>query len=291
MSTGIVRVRTSASAARIHQALTTAADLEVWLAEHAFVDLGQGQFEFWGRYTPEGERGRQKLLSADSSSVTFSWFLHGTDYTITLGVEERDGQTLIAATQSPYPEWGEGIDDEGRAGVVQTFWSLALANLVEHVEGRPVFARCDFSTPEQRIDVDIAASPEAIIGALTDPDVFARWFGARAEIEPYVGGRWAMGSFEDNPHPAKILALDSSQFTLEFPDRMVSSWELAESGGKTHLTFVQSGFDAGNPPYGSWMGWLSGFADMKRMLELPDWRPMWHSYEIPGLPDGVLVLE
>ena len=61
MSTGIVRVRTTAPAARVHEALTTAEGLRAWLAEHAAVDLEQGTFEFWGRYTPEGERGRQKL--------------------------------------------------------------------------------------------------------------------------------------------------------------------------------------------------------------------------------------
>lgn len=292
MSTGVVRVRTTASPARVFQALTEADDLRVWLAEHADVDLGHGVYEFWGRYTPEGERGRQKLLEATSSSVRFSWLLHGIDYTIELGVEERDGQTVIVASQSPYPDWGAGIEDEGKAGVVQTFWSLSLANLVEHVEGRPVFALCDFSTPEQRIEVDIAATPAAIIHALTDEDVFARYFGARCSIEPRVGGRWAMGgSLEDEPNPAKIVALDSERFTLEFPDGMVSDWQLKGSEGRTRLTFVQSGFDPADPPYGSWMGWLSGFADMRRMLELPDWRPMWHSYEAPGLPDGVLVYE
>lgn len=291
MSTGTVRVRTKAQAARVHQALTRAEDLQVWLAEHAHVDLGQGVYEFWGRYTPEGERGRQKLLEFDDTSVKFSWFLHGTDYTVELGVEERDGQTLVAVTQSPYPAWGEGVHDEVHAGVVQTFWPLVLANLVEHVEGRPVFGFCDFTTSEQRFETDIAAPAASIIDALTDADVFARWFGARMEIEPYVGGRWSMGSFEEDETPAKILALDEEHFAIEFADGMVSSWELAESGGKTHLTFVQSGFDAAKPPYGSWMGWLSGFADMKRMLELPEWRPMWHSFDIPGMPDDFLVLE
>ncbi|GGM78200.1 hypothetical protein GCM10011609_12530 [Lentzea pudingi] len=291
MSTGIVRVRTSADPATAYRALTTADDLRVWLAEHADVDLEHGVYEFWGRYTPDGERGRQKLLDVTSSSVRFSWLLKGTEYTIELGVEERDGQTLIVATQSPYPEWGAGIEDEGGAGVIHTFWSLTLANLVEHVEGRPVFALCDFSTPEQRIEVDIAAPPAAIINALTDADVFARYFGARCSIEPHVGGRWAMGSFEEEPNPAKIIALDEERFAIEFPDGMVSSWELKGSEGKTRLTFVQSGFDVTDPPYGSWMGWLSGFADMRRMLELPSWRPMWHSYEAPGLPNGVLVLE
>ncbi|MET9227975.1 SRPBCC family protein [Lentzea sp. NPDC003310] len=291
MSTGVVRVRTSATPARIHQALTTADDLRVWLAEHADVDLGQGVYEFWGRYTPEGERGRQKLLEVTSSSVRFSWQLFGEEHTVELGVEERDGQTLIVASQSPYPDWGLGVEDEGRSGVLQTFWSLSLANLVEHVEGRPVFALCDFSTPEQKVEVDIAAPPADIIHALTDPDVFARYFGARCSIEPHVGGRWAMGDDLEDEHAAKILALDEERFAIEFPDGMVTSWELAASEGKTRLTFVQSGFDVSSPPYGSWLGWLSGFADMRRMLELPSWRPLWHSYEAPGLPDGALVLE
>jgi uncharacterized protein YndB with AHSA1/START domain len=288
MSTGTVRVRTSAPAARIYEALTTAEGLQTWLAEHAHVDLEGGQFEFWGRYTPEGERGRQKLLSYDDTSVRYSWQLYGTEYTVELAVEQGDGETLIAVAQTPYPNWGVGDD---QAEVLQTFWPLALANLVEHVEGRPVFGFCDFTTAEQRFETDIAATPAAIIDALTDPDVFARWFGARIEIEPHVGGRWTMGSFEENEHPAKIIALDEAHFALDFQEGMVASWELKGSEGRTHLTFVQSGFDAGSPPYGAWMGWLSGFADMKRMLELPNWRPMWHSYDIPGLPDGVLVLE
>ena len=288
MSTGTVRVRTSAPPSRIYEALTTAEGLQTWLAEHAHVDLEGGQFEFWGRYTPDGERGRQKLLGFDDTSVRFSWQLFGTEYTVELAVEQRDGETLVAVAQTPYPSWGLG--DE-QSEILQTFWPLVLGNLVEHVEGRPTLGFCDFTTPEQRFEFDIAATPAAVIDALTDPDVFARWFGARMEIEPHVGGRWTMGSLEDNPNPAKIIALDEAHFALDFQEGMVASWELKGSEGRTHLTFVQSGFDTGNPPYGAWIGWLSGFADLRRMLELPNWRPMWHSYDIPGLPDGVLVLE
>ena len=288
MSTGVVRVRTTAPTARIHEALTTAEGLRTWLAEHAAVDLAQGTFEFWGRYTPEGERGRQKLLSVDDTSVSFSWLLYDEEYTVSLAIEQRDGETVVAMTQSPYPSWGPGDD---QAEVVQTFWALVLANLVEHVEGRPVFGFCDFSSPEQRFETDIAATPKAVIDALTDPDVFARWFGARMEIEPHVGGRWTMGSLETDESPAKIVALDEEHFELAFPHGMVSSWELKGAEGRTHLTFVQSGFDPANPPYGPWLGWLSGFADLKRMLEVPNWRPMWHSMEMPGLPEGALTLE
>ncbi|SDG32692.1 Polyketide cyclase / dehydrase and lipid transport [Lentzea fradiae] len=288
MTTGTVRVRTTAPAAKVREALTSADGLRTWLAEHAHVDLEGGEYEFWGRYTPEGERGRQKLLGFDDTSVRFSWLLYDTEYTVEIAVEERDGETVVAVAQSPYPAWGTGED---RDEVLQTYWPLALANLVEHVEGRPVPGLCDFGSPEQRYELDIAAAPAAVLDALTDPEVFARWFGARMEIEPHVGGRWAMGSLADEPNPAKVVALDEERLALEFPGGMVASWELEGSEGKTRLTFVQSGFDPAAPPYGPWLGWLSGFADLRRMLELPDWRPMWHSFDLPGLPDGVLVLE
>ena len=37
----------------VHAALTDAAALRVWLAEHAEVALPD-RYEFWGRYTPDG---------------------------------------------------------------------------------------------------------------------------------------------------------------------------------------------------------------------------------------------
>ena len=53
-STMLLRVRAAAPLARVWQALTSASQLEVWLAEHAEVDLPRA-FTFWGRYTPDGD--------------------------------------------------------------------------------------------------------------------------------------------------------------------------------------------------------------------------------------------
>ena len=47
------------------------------------------------------------------------------------------------------------------------------------------------------------------------------------------------------------------------------------SGGKTRLTFVMSGFDEANPPYGAWLGWLSGVASLRRFNEQKDWQSIW----------------
>ena len=48
----------------VYAALTDAAALRVWLAEHAEVALPD-RYEFWGRYTPDGAEPHQRLLHAD----------------------------------------------------------------------------------------------------------------------------------------------------------------------------------------------------------------------------------
>ena len=45
----------------------------------------------------------------------------------------------------------------------------------------------------------IDAAPEAVFDSMTQPEQFHRWFGANVDIEPYVGGRFAMGGFELDP--------------------------------------------------------------------------------------------
>ena len=44
----------------VYAALTDAAALRVWLAEHAEVAMPD-RYEFWGRYTPDGAEPHQRL--------------------------------------------------------------------------------------------------------------------------------------------------------------------------------------------------------------------------------------
>jgi hypothetical protein len=98
-----------------------------------------------------------------------------------------------------------------------------------------------------------------------------------------------MGGFEVNPEPAEIIELEPGRkMSIDF-GTMIAGWELEESGGRTRLTFVQSGFDPANPPYGAWMGWLGGVAELRRFHELADWRPVWLDVQIPGMPEGMLT--
>ena len=72
---------------------------------------------------------------------------------------------------------------------------------------------------------------------------------------------------------------------------MVQSWELADSAGRTRLTIVQSGFDETRPPYSGWLGSLSGLAELRRYLEIKNWRTMWVQVQLEGIPDGLLTID
>jgi len=106
------------------------------------------------------------------------------------------------------------------------------------------------------------------------------------DIEPYVGGRFAMGGFELDPGGVKFVEFEPGRkATLRFADGLTASWELDGSDGKTRLTSVQSGFDPANPPYPGWAGWLAGVAELRRYHELPRWRSIWRQIEVAGVPD------
>jgi uncharacterized protein YndB with AHSA1/START domain len=128
-----------------------------------------------------------------------------------------------------------------------------------------------------------------VYNSIVDPAVFGRWFGAHVEIEPHVGGRFAMGGFENDPSPAKIVELEPGRaLTLRWDDASIAGWELEGSQGRTRLTFVQSGFDENDPPYDAWMGWLSGIAELRRFHEVPDWRAIWLDVQLEGMPEGMI---
>jgi uncharacterized protein YndB with AHSA1/START domain len=274
MTDTIVRVRAMAPAKEVRHALTDRDALRIWFAEHAAVDLPH-QYEFWGRYTPEGDAPHQRLVHADDHSLRFSWLLDGVETTTEIRIEEEsEASTAISVDQSHF-NFQEALDMSTIRGVLQVFWSMAMANLVDYLEGREVGPRTDFATADLRGEVLIDAPVDAVYTSLTDSDQVSAWFGYRIGIEPFVGGRFAMGGF-DNPQPAKVVDLDPGRaMSVDWGNNGVVGWELAESQGRTRLTFVQSGFDSGRPPLSAWTGWLAGLSQLRRFHELPDWRPIW----------------
>ncbi|MFY1689278.1 SRPBCC family protein [Plantactinospora sp. WMMB782] len=268
-----LRARAAAPVKNVWHALTDAAELRVWLADHAEVELPD-RYEFWGRQVPEGDAPHQRLREVGEHSLRFDWLLDGeqTSTEITLTEESADS-TVVTLTQSHWT-FQDVVTGASIRGVLQTYWSLAIANLVDHVEGRPLTPKIDFTSTTMRTEVVVDATPEALYESLTDSAKVSEWFGYPVGIEPEVGGRFAMGGFENNPNPAKVLDLTPGRaMTVDWGQAGVVTWELSGSGGKTKLSFVQSGFD--RPPYAAWGGWLSGLAELRRYHELPDWRPIW----------------
>jgi uncharacterized protein YndB with AHSA1/START domain len=285
-----LRARAAAPSKEVHHALTDPDALRTWLAEYAEVDL-PNRYEFWGRYTPEGDAPHQRPLHVDDRTLRFSWLLDGEDTTVEIGLEEEDATaTILTLTQTHLPDWEEMVAGVGIRSALHTYWSLSIANLIDHLEGRELTPMVDFTSPEMREQVLIDAAPDAVYDSLTDPDKFRRWFGANVEVELHVGGRFAMGGFELDQSPAKIIELEPGRkMSMRWDDGLVAGWELAGSGGKTQLTFIQSGFDPKQPPYGAWLGWLSGVAELRRFHELTDWRPVWLTADVPGMPEGMLT--
>ncbi|ATO14833.1 SRPBCC domain-containing protein [Micromonospora sp. WMMA2032] len=268
-----VRARLAAPVATVRRALTDPAELRVWLAEHAEVDL-PGRYEFWGRYTPEGDVPHQRLLHADEKTLRFAWTLDGVETTTEFELEPDGDATVLTLRQSHF-SFEEAMNGSSIRGVLQTFWALAIANLNAHLEGRPLLPRTDFTSADLRGEMLIDAPMDKVWTSLTDSEQASAWFGYPIGIEPWAGGRYAMGGF-DAGYAAKVLDVTPGQaISVDWGPTGVSSWELAESGGRTKLTFVQSGFDQGNPPYAAWTGTVAGLAELRRFHEVPNWQPIW----------------
>lgn len=269
----IITVHTSASTDEVRTALTDSATVTQWLADHAEIDLPT-RYEFWGRSIPEGDEPHQTLIETNERSLTFTWLLGGESTTTSIAFEAEENGTAITLTQSHF-DVNDMMTGANIRGVLGTFWSLALANLVDFLEGREITARADFTSSDLRATVDIDASLDDVYDSLISSEKVSAWFGIPIEIEPHVNGRFAMGGIEGNPHPAIIIDLvPNERVSVDWGPGGIATWELEDSGGKTSLTLVSSGFDENHPPYSGWLGNLSGLAELRRFHEIQNWSPI-----------------
>jgi uncharacterized protein YndB with AHSA1/START domain len=276
----MLRVRAAAPQARVWQALTSPGQLEVWLAEHAEVDLPR-VFRFWGRYTPDGEVARQRVLYADDRTLRFIWPLGGEDTTVEIRVEADGADASLVSVSQTHYDFQQALAESSSLSVIQTFWAFSLGNLVDFLAGRSVAYRCDFTSSRLRAEVEINAPRERIYAALVDSDQISVWSGFPIGIEPWVGGRFAMGGLDEPMldqlgEAARIVALEPGRkMSVDFGDGGVATWELEDSQGKTRLTFVQSGFSTPRPPYAAWLGTVTGSLSLRRYVEEPDWQSIY----------------
>jgi uncharacterized protein YndB with AHSA1/START domain len=290
------RIRIGAPPGAVHHALTDPAALRVWLAEHAEVDLPD-RYHFWGRFTPNGEAPHQILRHVDDSSLRFDWELDGISTTVDIRLDAESGpggdgeSTLLTLTQTDIVGWPELLMEEGDRTLMHTFWTVSLANLADYAEGRGTNPLCDFTSTVFRGEIMIDADRLAVYESMTDPEQTSRWTGVKLENELRPGGRWAMGGFEANPHPAHIIDIEPGRsLSIDWGD-MTESWELSDSDGRTKLTFMHSGFDETKPPYPGWLGALGGLAELRRYHEVKNWRSMWVEVQLDGMPFGLVATD
>lgn len=257
----VLRVRAEAPPARVMQALTTPAEMTLWLAEHAEVSLPD-RYCFWGRYTPDGERPSQRLVASAADRIRFAWTVDGVDTDVGISLEPAGDGTLLTLRQSCADP-----TDAGPLGQLQTFWAATLANLVDHVEDRPVLDQTDLTSPELRAETTICASVDDVFSSLVDPEQVSAWFGFPTDIVPEVGGQYGFGTITELEEGRRL--------SVDYGPMGVATWELADAGGKTRLVMTQSGFAPDQTPYAAWLGAVSGLAELRRFHEVTPWQPIW----------------
>ncbi|MCE7006647.1 SRPBCC domain-containing protein [Kibdelosporangium philippinense] len=272
--------------AEVYEALTSEAALRVWLASEAEVSLPDKQYTFWGRYTPQGSQAAQQLLAVSDSSLSFAWTLDELETIVTYTLTPSTSGTVLRLEQTNLPTLDELMNPPGRRDgrhSMHTFWGLSLANLASYLEGRTQTPKADFSedrSAEIRVSFTIDAPASEVFASLIDPAAIAKWFGWEAEVEPHVGGTMSVGV------DGKIFEFEPSRKLVYGDDEdTVVRWELEGSAGKTHLTFVQSGYtdDELDSAAQHEAGWLGGIAELKRMHELGEgWTPL--TTELPAQP-------
>ena len=275
--------RIEASPDDVFAALVAPAAMREWLADEADVDRDAGRYEFWGPTVPGGERGRQRLVSADAGRILrFAWSLDGRDTEVGIALEPDGGACSLVLTHA-------GVRPrEGAEPSVRDWWHLALDNLASLAEGRGLAPRPDLTRapgPSVGGTIEIDADPAAVWRSLVEPAELDRWIADHATVEPRVGGAYDFGW---DHGPMRILALEP-QRRLSYswrrpgdPDTVVT-WELEGSGGGTRLTLVHSGFTSPRSAGGYDVGWAAFLASFKRMQELEGrWRPVQSVAPVPA---------
>lgn len=269
------RIHIAAPPAAVFRALTDPAALVVWLDEHADVSLAEGRYDFWGRYSLAGERGRKRLLAHEPDRrLRFAWQIGGEEMEQDFALQpEGDAGTLLTLTNSNIP------DRDGAEPASLDFWAMALDNLADYAEERTHGGHIDLSTPagqEGWAGVQVAATPAQVWAALTEPDQLNRWMAVDAKVDLQPGGRYDLGW---DHGPVKILDLEPRRvlsYSWEWAAEKdtVVRWELEGSAGQTRVTIVHSGFADPKHAAGYRLGWQAFLTTLKRMLEGgATWRP------------------
>lgn len=198
----------------VFEALTDAAALRVWFAEHAHVERRVGgAFEFHGVHTP-GTPSNQRLIAYEPArrlAFTWTWDSFVGAVTITLTPGASSGTTTLR------------IVHEGRGKIYDAcefteyalldFWRLSIGNLREYLKTGKAALRPRFENKGEqvRLSIEINAPAATVFAALTDPKQMDQWISTAARVVPQRGGEytygWAFGNPPEHCGPRTLLAI------------------------------------------------------------------------------------
>lgn len=93
------------------------------------------------------------------------------------------------------------------------------------------------------VDQFVAAPPEKVWNALTDPELLSRWW-APGDIAPVVGHRFHLEMRGFGSAACEVLEVDEPLlFVYSFTENWTLTWRLVPEGRGTRLLLEHSGFD------------------------------------------------
>ena len=277
--------------ARVFQALTDENELRAWFAKQVKVEAKKGgAYQFWGNATlgaPKEPDASQVLTAFEPGKrLAFGWKVNGlaSDVSYALSPGEKPETTKLEVRHVVKGE----LPFRSPKNVIDDVWKLNLANLKEHLRGRPgsiVLADFGSSKPEVRSTIEIAAPPAKVFRALMEPELMNKWLFGAAAVDTSkrsysYGWKYDYQGKSVLGGPTRILEMvENEKLVTDWPDwrgdeskpvtKVTWTLEPLDGGKRTRVTLVHDGFelvaDIGDYHSG-WAGFL-GRLD-KVVLEL-----------------------
>jgi uncharacterized protein YndB with AHSA1/START domain len=288
-----VEIDIAARPGRVWQALTDARELEAWFCEHADVSLGDKQYDFWGRHTPGApsrhEAHHKVLDHEDEHLLRYDWNYLGGDSVVTVTLHDNaDGTRVHVLHEGVGPRIGPAAHHP------RHLWSGSLTMLRGWIETGRVGPRFDWSWPHVgviHVEADIDGTRSEVWNGLV-----AGW---SPNVKPVTD---AEGMIDVGVKVGlKVLDLRADElYVLEWDDGTaptVMTYTVADSGGRTRITLVHSGFASDEDLQGMAEGFFSGLYELAWQIETtgswppPPPRVLETAFPQSGWKFGVRVLQ